>query len=180
MPKVYYFLAYSVEKNFGKAINEHISQIGSNDDYLCLMDGDMMYLTPDWGVQIEEAIKRHGDNFDVIGCMTNRLARDSQRINDIDDNHDILYHYEIAKEERDKHWAEVVEVKKPIAGMFMLFKKSLWDKVKFKENDIAFDDSFCKVVKNMGGKFGVIRGLYVYHFYRGWSNNPTKDRKHLK
>lgn len=177
--KVFYSNPYNTQKNIGKGLNEFCSLI-PDDAWICLQDGDMLYLTPDWGVQVEEAIKRHGEQYDVIGCMTNRLARDTQRLAALDDNHDIIYHYEIAKEERDKNWGQVVEVNKPIAGMFMLFKKSLWNRVKFKENDIAFDDSFCKVVKNQGGKFGVMTGLYVYHFYRGWSDNPTKDRKHLK
>ena len=177
--RVFYSNPYNAQKNIGKALYE-CCELVPDDAWICLQDGDMMYLTPDWGIQIEEAIKRHGSKYSLIGCMTNRLARDTQRLSDISDNHDILYHYEIAKEERDSNWAEVKEVTKPIAGMFMLFPKNVWKSVKFKENDIAFDDTFSRAVKNIGGKFGVMTGLYVYHFYRGWSDNPVKDRKHLK
>lgn len=181
MPKIYYLLYYCTKKNLGKAINEHIAQVGNDEDFICVMDGDMMYLTPDWGKQIEDAIKLNGDKFGLIGCVTNRLGRPIQRLSDIDDNHDITYHYEIAKEQRDRYYATIEDItkKKYIAGMFMLFPKSVWNKVKFRENNIAFDDHFSNDVRKKGYKLGLMKGLYVYHAYRIWSDNPSKDRQHL-
>lgn len=75
---------------------------------------------------------------------------------------------------------EDITEKKYIAGLFMLFPKSVWKLCKFPENNIAFDDVFSKLVVSKGYKLGLIKGLYVYHQYRIWSDTPTKERKHLR
>ena len=179
--KVWYSNPFSTEKNIGKALNEFCANVPDND-WICLQDGDMMYLTSDWGVQIEQAIKQHGDKFGLIGCMTNRLGRDIQRIGAMDNDHDVLKHYEIAVKLAKENYGQVEDItkKKYIAGMFMLFPKSVWNKVKFKENNIAFDDHFSNDVRKKGYKLGIMKGLYVYHAYRIWSDDPSRDRNHLK
>lgn len=180
-PKIWYSNPYSTEKNIGKALNDFCALVPEND-WICLQDGDMFYLTPDWGNQISEVIKRHGDKYSLFGCMTNRLARQTQRLKSkVDDNHNTIDHYHIAQELKEKHWGEVKSLHRNeyIAGLFMLFPKSLWNEVKFRENDIAFDDSFCNDIKRKGHRLAVMTGLYVYHFYRGWSDTPIGDRKHL-
>lgn len=178
--KIWYSNPYSTEKNFGKALND-FCELVPDGDWICLQDGDMMYLTPDWGVQVEKAIELHGDKFGLIGCMTNRLARPIQRIGEMNNNHDILMHYEIANELKENHYAEIDDIthKKYIAGVFMLFPKEVWKKVKFSENTPSFDDAFSQNIVKRGYKLGLMKGLYIYHFYRGWSDNASKDRKHL-
>lgn len=179
---VWYSNPYSTEKNIGKALNEFCALI-PDDDWICLQDGDIMYLTPDWGRQIDEVVKTHGNKFKLFGCVTNRLGRPSQRYQgEFSDNHDVKHHYEIAKQLESEHWSEVEDITKSkrVAGMFMLFPKSLWNKIKFKENRIDFDDCFCVDVLRAGGKLGLMKGLYVYHAYRIWANVPHRDRAHLK
>lgn len=61
----------------------------------------------------------------------------------------------------------------------MLFPKRVWNQVKFKENINYFDDEFSKEVIKKGGKLGLMKGLYVYHLYRIWSEKPIGDRGHL-
>lgn len=179
---IWYSNPFSIEKNIGKALNDFCELVPDND-WICLQDGDMMYLTPDWGVQISEVVKTYGKDYSLFGCVTNRLGRRTQRIKDeIDDNHNILDHYKIAMDLKIANWGKVkaLDRKENIAGMFMLFPKKLWRDVKFRENDIAFDDSFSRDVKRKNHKMAVMTGLYVYHFYRGWSDNPVCDRNHLK
>lgn len=179
--KVWYSNPFSVEKNIGKALNE-FCELVPDGDWICLQDGDMMYLTPDWGKQIHDAIKLHGSKFGLIGCVTNRLGRPIQRIGEMDNDHNILNHYQTAIQLSKEHYAVVDDVtkKKYIAGMFMLFPKEVWKRVKFAENNIAFDDQFSQDVRRKGYKLGLMKGLYVYHAYRIWSDNPSKDRQHLK
>lgn len=179
--KVWYSNPYNTEKNIGKALNE-FCELVPDGDWICLQDGDIAYLTPTWGKQIEDAIKKHGKDFGLIGCMTNRLGRDIQRIGNLEDDHNMLKHYEIAVDLEKNHYAEIEDItdKKYIAGMFMLFPKSVWNECKFSENNIAFDDAFSKLVARKGYKLGLMKGLYVYHLYRVWSTNPSKDRTHLR
>lgn len=177
---IHYIAVYDLEKNFGRAINERCA-IVSDNDWICLTDGDMLFLTPDWGKQIAEVIQKH--DYSLYGCVTNRLAMPTQRHNgEFSNNHDMLYHYQIAKQRESERWAEVTDItsERVIAGMFMLFPKALWNKIKFQEKTLHFDSLFSKAVVAQGGRLGLIEGLYAYHFYRGWSDNPRFEVSHLQ
>ena len=173
---------FATDKNYGGAINEACARF-NDDEWILLTDGDVTFLTPDWGKQIADVIQTHGDRYDLYGCVTNRLAQPTQRYKgEFSDNHDMLHHYAIAKELERTLYAEVTDITKHrvIAGMFMLFRKSLWNRIKFKENTLHFDSLFSKEVVRQGGKLGLIEGLYVYHFYRGWSDKPRFEVSHLQ
>src|SRR5437899_11906939 len=72
IPNIRYITPYSLTKNFGGAINEECDRAGK-DDWICLRDGDTMFLRPNWGQKIADAIYLHGDHFQLMGCMMNRL-----------------------------------------------------------------------------------------------------------
>ncbi len=176
--KIRYILAYSTDKNFGKAINDHVDEIDGEDTWIVLLDGDTMFLTPDWGVKIHDALASEGDKYGLIGCYTNRLAGMHQLHNKkVSDDLDVRTHYEIAMTYSQPG---IKETNKTVAGMFMAFKKSTWRKVgKFRENDWGFDTTFNKAVRARGMKIGLINGLYVFHLYRIWAERPNTDVKHL-
>lgn len=179
--KIFYSNPFSTEKNIGKAYNEFCESC-PDDAWICLQDGDMMYLTPDWGKQIEDVILKHGNKYQLYGCVTNRLGRNIQIADGVDyDNHDIKYHTQKAFEIKDMFYGQVEDItkKRYIAGLFMIFHKSTWQKHKFEENTPYFDDYFSKKITQANGKLGLIKGLYVYHQYRIWSDNPKVDNKHL-
>ncbi|HET8838039.1 MAG TPA: glycosyltransferase family A protein [Flavobacteriaceae bacterium] len=179
--KISYSNPFSTEKNIGRAYNEFCESV-PDGNWICLQDGDIIYLTPDWGVQIEQAINAYGNKFSLIGCLTNRLGRAIQLADGVDyNNHDMKYHHKIARQIAKENFGKVEDItkKRYIAGMFMLFPKTTWEKHKFSENDAAFDDTFSKAIIKGGGKLGLMTGLYVYHSYRIWSDTPRHDRKHL-
>ena len=183
-PKVWYSNPFSTDRNLGKAFNEFCDNV-PDGDWICFQDGDMLYLTPDWGAQIQEVIENAGKDFSLLGCMTNKLGRPMQRVNGyFNEDNNIKNHYHIAVEQNEKHWGKVVELKdrKLIAGMFLLFPKSTWNKHKFEEKKSPWgvDDAFCNAIVAGGGKLGLLSGLYVYHLYRVWSDNPTKASEHVR
>jgi hypothetical protein len=48
--KIFYSNPFDLDKNIGKAYNEYLASINANDDdWIVLQDGDILYLTPDWG-----------------------------------------------------------------------------------------------------------------------------------
>lgn len=182
--RVWYSNPYDPGKNIGAALNDFCENVPNDDDWIVLQDGDIMYLTPDWGKQIYDAIARHGQDFELIGCMTNRLGGTHQLVTGMYDVTDISKHHEVAVKLAAEKWAVVEPIKQGIAGMFMAFRKSTWAKHRFKEGDygaVKFDTEFGKAVMNGGGKVGIMRGLYVFHIYRLWSkqSNPIADREHL-
>jgi hypothetical protein len=176
--RIWYSNPYSVEKNIGKAYNEFCDLVPNEDDWIVMQDGDMMYLRPDFGSVIHDTLQKHGDKYQLFGCLTNRLASTHQlHENTFSNDHDIMNHLQIAKQ---YDGTEVVDTH-GIAGLFMCFQKKTWKKVGgFQENTHTFDSEFSVKVKRKGMKIGIMKGLYVYHQYRPWSNSPRTDVKHLK
>jgi hypothetical protein len=168
MTKIHHSTPWSTEKNFGGAINDFCKLVPDNE-WICIRDGDTCFLTDSWGSHLEDVIKQHGEDFDLLGCMTNRVGVPAQLIDGVFDNDfDIKTLSAVAQIQETFHYAEVEEIKGGIvAGLLMLFKKSTWKKVGgFDENTKHFDSMFCKKIHKHGGKIGVIKGLYIYHNYR--------------
>ena len=175
---VWYSNPFSLDKNFGKAINDFCELVPNLEDWIVIQDGDMTYLQPDFGKVIHDHIQANKKEFALLGCMTNRLAGTHQcHKGQMSDDHNILNHLEIAKTYTGNQCLEASGV----AGVFMAFSKDTWLKVgKFKENTYTFDTDFCNKVRSKGLKIGVMQGLYVYHQYRPWSKTPKSDIQHLK
>lgn len=177
--KACYSNPYSREKNIGKALNEFCAMV-PGDSWIVLQDGDIMYLTDYWGTQIEDIISMNAD-FDLIGCMTNRLKSNHQLyLGKFSDDSDIRNHIVIAEQLHSSDYDTVEQTEKPIAGMFMLFPKRTWIKYQFKENTPTFDTHFSRSILRSGGKIGIAKGLYVFHKYRMGKPDPKINDKHLK
>lgn len=182
--KIRYITPFSTERskqgypNIGKAYNEAISEL-PDDCYVCLRDGDTMFLTSDWGQQIHDIIEANQE-YDLIGCMTNRVSvKDQLPMGRFSDVPDIGVHVGIAEMLRYDGETSVFPAKL-IAGLCMIFHKSVWTKAGgFPENDITFDRVFCDKVLRKGGNIGIAKGLYVFHLYRWGSAKPQSDIKHL-
>ena len=179
--QIYYSNPYHTGKNIGKAINDFCSIVPSMDDWIVMQDGDILYLTSDWGKKIYDALESEGDKFGLVGCYTNRLRGIHQlEGGKLSFNHDLTDHYLIARKYTLPGIQDIGSL--GVAGFFMTFKKSTWARVGgFEENTIVFDTRFNIMVRSLGLKIGLIRSLYVYHSYRIWNDiDPCNDSKHLK
>lgn len=178
---IYYSNPYSIEKNFGKALNNFVSLVPNGDDWVVIQDGDITYLTPDWGKRIHAALEVDGDKFGLVGCYTNRLRGTHQlHTGKLSHDHNIKNHYDIALTYDRAGIHDIGHL--GIAGFFMAFKKSTWDRAGgFKENTHVFDTEFNRSVRALGMKLGLIGSLYVYHSYRVWTeNDPANNYQHLR
>lgn len=179
--KIHYIVPYNTNKNIGKAVNDAIEQLGADDDdWIVLRDGDTCFLTPQWGKHIEDALMKAGSYFSLIGCMTNRIGSKHQRIAGMYDEVDMTKHYAKAVELQEKHYAQIEEIKDGVAGFLMAFPVKVWKKHKFPEGTIQFDTGFYKLIRNGGGKVGLMKGLYIFHMYRLWAEgNARREIQHL-
>lgn len=172
------------DKNIGKAYNERIKVL-PKDAWIIIRDADCMYLTPDYGNIIEQIILDYGNEYVVIGAMTNRLGNDEMCYGGkFSDDMDIRNHIIIAQKVKKDFGIKEVDI---CAGFFMMFRKDTWEKVGgFSENilDAPYTDKrFCKKIKESGGKIGIAQNLYLFHAYRPWENNrqsAQRSTKHLK
>jgi hypothetical protein len=180
--KVHYISPYSTTSppNIGGAINEAIRQLSpSDDDWIVHTDQDICFLRPDSKKQIEEVLS--STDYDVLGCLTNRLASPHQLYGGkFNEDSDIRNHIAIANECHKSNYGMVKETSINIAAMLMCFRVKTWKEVGgFKENSIRFDSEFTDAVQARGGKLGIMQGVYVFHLYRMWSEDPVWEVGHL-
>jgi GT2 family glycosyltransferase len=173
---IYYFTPFDYQKRLGLIHNEYCKLVSNPNDWICILDPDTMFLHPHQQAFIEQIVNKHGDKWDLLGCMTNRIGNPSN-LQDTNIDNDILSAIDKAKNAFTLHKDSIKETD-ITAGFFMLFKRSLWDKVKF-EQGIDFDIKFCKAVKKIGGRIGIMQGIYIWHTYRLGHDNPKKYKKHL-
>lgn len=172
--QVHYLTPASSDKNLGKQYNIACENIKNDDDWICLRDGDTMFLTPDWMSQIEDIIENYGDKYGLISCYTNRLGLKHQLYQGkISTDFNVYTHLKIAEQLRDQYWDTVIDSPTYTAGLFMLFKKSLHKKIKFSNGlttangkQIFVDADFSQRVLASGYKIGLAKGIYLFHAYR--------------
>lgn len=140
-----------------------------DDGYGCITDGDVSWLTNDYGSIVYNYVDKYPDA--VLTCRTNRIGCPYQKLNGINErNHDIVYHKQIAQAQKQKLYT-ITDVSKdafPFSGMCMVIKKTIWDKVGgFKsEGMLGIDNEFFFSLQGHDQRILVMEGLYVYHQYR--------------
>lgn len=177
MSYIHYITPFRSDKNIGRAYNEACAT-APEGAWICLRDPDTMFLQPDSQALIEQIIESDPP-FDLIGCRTNRLRGVHQCLVNMFDEKDMSRHMEMASNKHIKYGVDIHTTIQPIAGMFMLFRKQLWNQIKFVENSIYCDKAFSADVLAAGGKLGVAQGLYIFHLYRWSSKHPYDDIGHL-
>lgn len=171
---------YSLEKNIGKAYNEAMSII-PEDSWACLIDHDVMFLTPDAIFHMHEYV-RQNPNTGIFTCFTNRLhklAKQQLRLGYVSHNYDIKAHLEEAENMKAGLY-EATQLNKHISGFLMLISKKTWNEIKFDETGkcLGVDNKFSDAILQSGRKILRMDGIYVWHSYRllGGVDNKT----HLK
>jgi GT2 family glycosyltransferase len=180
--KIHYSTPFSTEKNIGKAYNEFMETVPEGD-FVCLRDGDTLFLRPDWGKQIDAIIKDNAHKFKLISCVTNRLRADHQLYNNrFSNDGNISNHLNIANDLYEMYYDEVLPTSY-VAGLCLIFNKDTWKAVGgFRENSILFDKEFNTDIRAKfgGNPIGIAKGLYLFHLYRWGSKDPYNDTQHLK
>lgn len=178
---IYYRQIFRTDKNIGKGYNEEMELV-PDGSWVCFTDGDTCQLITDYGVHLENYIKKYPD-VGLFSCMTNRVGQgfhvyERENWN----NHDMLFHKRKAAECLSKNGLKLEylnDINAPISGHLMLINKDVWEKVGgFTDGCLGVDnDIHRKCIKN-GVKVGLMKGYYLYHFYRG--HKDWRNTEHLK
>lgn len=174
---IVFFNIWSFEKNLGKAYNWHMELLPNDDDWAIFTDGDVCFTTDDWGSQIKRVIELNS-NAGIITCQTNRIGYRNQRYNhEFSHDSDIKNHAAIAKKLRVKYHHKTLPINCKIGGFFMAVKKSTWKEVKFDEKIgmLGVDSDFSERILKRGKSVLMMRGLYVFHYYRLLEGRKSKD-----
>jgi len=161
-------------KNLGFAYNTFMKLIGE-DDWACFLDHDAMFTTPDWYRQLESAIEKYPDAGEFCVC-TNRIGNLRQlhadpSVANFSHNHDMMLHRRIGAELQKQNYLEVIEYKKKegrgLSGVALLTSKRAWNLVGgFSDGFLGVDWDYTFRCANKGLKNYILRGVYVYHWYR--------------
>jgi GT2 family glycosyltransferase len=168
MSNIYYFTPYSLEKNLGKAYNDYMKLVPSSDDWVALVDADIMFLRPDFGHQIAEIVSKYPDA-GMFTCYTNRVGNARQRYPGMWNVADMLKHRKVATDLQKNRRCNIQEILPPISGHLMVFRKSTWEMSGgFTEDKkiLGVDNNFSNRVHSMGKKIYIMCGVYMLHYYR--------------
>jgi|SRR5690606_25668220 len=180
---IYYSSPYSTDKLLGRAYNDLCSIVPNDDDFICLIDGDVMFLNSNYGHIIEAAIKNN-PQYQLFTCYASRIKNPQQMYQGkISEDPNIIHHWEIAQRNAIENKGKVKELKQLISGHVMIFSKWLWKQIPFVEQTkrgtiLGIDNVFSSQVLKSGYRIGLIEDLYVLHYYR--MKQGIDYREHLK
>jgi hypothetical protein len=163
--KCHWISPYRKDKDLGKGINEAIEQLNAPDeDWIIHCDYDVMWLLPESKGDFIDVLEN--TEYDILGCMTNRLGLIEQRVVGMEKEDSLSAHINIAAWKRRKKSA-VLNAPRGIAAMVMAFKVSTWKTLGgFYEEMFNCDLMFCQGAMRMGMKIGIASHIYVLHRYR--------------
>jgi hypothetical protein len=180
---IYYSIPYSTEMNIGACYNSVMNNLPNDTDFACFVDGDTIFTTSDFGNQINDVIKRYPE-CRFFTCYTNRVGCKIQVCPIIDrDNNDIDYHRKMGKMLQYNYWdvCDDISELEPgtlISGMLLLIRKDLWKEVGgFKNGMLSVDNDFHLKCIEKKEPLYLMKGVYIYHWYR-WPNSGNTS--HLK
>lgn len=177
--KIHVCTPFDVDKNLAKAYNEAFENC-PDDDWLCVIDYDVCFLTPNSIPIMYEYIKSYPDA-GMFVCRTNRIHRLQlcQLADDVPSDNDSIGYWMQRAEEAEKWKGIVSNVTGPVSGFLMLVSKKTWMENKIPENlskCLGVDNQFSKSVLSSGKRILCMEGLLVWHTYR---LRDITDKSHL-
>jgi len=147
----------------------------TDDNHAVFMDGDTMFLTPDYGMIIAKYVEQYPDT--VLTCWTNRIHE--LAIGQLDKlapaTDSIADHIRYAKEVSERE-VNVTPITGPVSGFLMVVPKRVWLQHKFTEvqvyaksgpyNLLGVDNEFTNGVRVLGIPVLRMNSIYIFHTYR--------------
>jgi len=173
MAHIYFSIPYALDKRLFNAYDYEFRKLENSDDWLAIMDGDAFFFQSDFGHIIDTHIQQHPDT-GLFTAYTNRIGNDIQLLSDKAKKIDsIRYHFQIAKQLRQKNTGKSTVQQKRVAGFLMIIKKATWDALrptisgKCKSNKIfGVDYMIADAMRENNYTIRLMEDLYVFHYRR--------------
>jgi len=178
-------IPYSLNKKLFDAWDYEMQITPDPQDWVCMLDGDTAFLTPDFGHQIQRYIDLYPDT-GLFTCYASRChykvqIKKGTQIN----NTDILYHKTMAEKARSELDGRIKEINRNVAGHLIVIRKKTWLKIReeVKNNTtskkiLGIDTKISSAVLKAGLKIRLMRGMYIFHYLR--MTEGIEYTKHLK
>lgn len=170
---LWFFTPYSFERRLFEAWDNYMNLVKDPDDWVCMMDGDTMFLTPAFGHKIQRYINKFPDT-GTFTCYASRCHYQVQiRQGTETENTDMMYHRTWAESIERELDGRVKEIDGKIAGHLMVMKRSTWTRIRpmvLQETKIktilGVDTKISRAVLSSGMKIRLMRGIYILHYLR--------------
>lgn len=176
---IYYNIPWNTDKNIGIAYNSFMKML-NDEDYACFIDADACFTTYYFGKQLEDIVREYPEcgfftgRTNRVGCKWQVYIRSDARSNDI------KYHRIIGEKLYNNNYKDCIDRSNEgvMSGVLMLIRKSTWKKVGgfLEDGMLGVDNDFHNKCIANDEKLYLMKGVYVYHWYRGGGN----DKSHLK
>jgi len=182
---LYFFTPYSFDKKLFEAWDDYMNLIKEPSDWVCMMDGDVLFLISDFGHQMQTYIDKYPDA-GLFTCYASRTSRPQLKWKGADmTNPSLIYHRTKAEQLYAAYHGQVEELGDLNAlGYLMLIRKSTWllirEQVKEWTADkdiLGVDTRISKAIRKANFKSYLMRGMYVLHYYR--MKNGEQDKSIL-
>ncbi len=166
-------IPYGLNGDLATAYNQAIES--ANTEWVLLLDHDVFVsCNPYWYDICLNAINKAPDKAALLTCVTSFLSffkgprRKFPQTSYYQEKSDIIgRHIRTAELVWRKHTTTLTKIEThTVAGFFMLVKKSVWEKIKFRDagKGVAeIDWDYCKRLLKNGYEMYEMTGLYVYH-----------------
>lgn len=163
---------YSIDRNLGKTYNEQMALIPDGDT-ACFIDGDVCFLTPDYGHILNRYANEYPDN--VLTCWTNRIHELSvgQKANIMPNMRDSIEGcIRLAMAIKETTATEIVGC---VSGFLLVIPKHIWQQHPFSEtntyrpdepNLLGVDNEWTNRIRKAGVRILRMDSLLVWHSYR--------------
>jgi GT2 family glycosyltransferase len=160
-------IAYDVERNLGRAYREILARLPP-EDHCVFLDHDACWTTRDWYKQILKAIERYPDA-GLFGAVTNRIGNKDQVVAGAPSGHDMAPHRIFGKALQDKHGTDATDVTDGhvLSGVVLCIPSAARSVIQIPNGFFGIDNEMHRAVRRAGKRVYLLRGLYVYHWYRG-------------
>lgn len=164
------FIAYAPKSygmNLGRCYNEYMERL-ADDEYALFIDHDAMFTNNSWRDVVASAYSEHAEETALFISRTNRINNPYQRLNLLENNHNLFDHDIFATNLAKKYGKSVLECAKlpSSSGVIIMLSKKTWLKHKFTDGFLKVDNNIHLSHRNAGDPVYIMQGLHVYHFYR--------------
>jgi hypothetical protein len=175
---------YDFNKDLCAAYNRHMVLLPHDEDWAIFIDHDAIWTTYDWKRIIAQYIESYPE-YSCFTCLTNRIGNPKQLAPGAPTSNDYAEHREFGKKLAEHPLIlEDFTVPTPnhLSGVVIVLHKEAWRKMggfttwSDKSNILGVDSAMHRDLHKAGLKTGIMKNLYVYHWYRGGS----QDKSHLQ
>lgn len=170
---IWFFTPYAFDKKLFDAWDKYMALVQDPNDWVCMMDGDIAFFRNDFGHHIQKYVDKYPE-VSIFSCYASRSGTEwMMPVANQFNSTDILVHRRMAENQFNNHNLELTDVNNRVTGHLMVMKKQTWIDIREQAMEatsaktiLGVDTAICRVVLSRNGKIGLMRGLYVFHYYR--------------